>query len=661
MEDKDKTKDELIEEMSQLMWKFQICDAKERRSHKETKSLLISTLESTADGILVVDMEGKITFYNHTFVDLWRIPMSLLSMKDDSALLSYVIEQLSKPEEFIAKVKELYANPSETSYDVIEFKDGRIFERYSQPQQLDSEIIGRVWSFHDITAAKQAECKLKKSEKKYRRLVELHHAGICVFDRDGLAIYVNPAMAEMLGFTAEELIGHRPHEYMDEADVAMVPEILKELRQGKKEQLEFRFYKKDGTKLYTMVDLSPMFDESGQYEGAIAGIIDITEKRLVELELRHAQRMESIGQLAGGVAHDFNNIISSVLNYVYLIKRKINDLTPEELQDFVDEIQASAERASKLTKSLLVFSRKHAFEFTTLNLADIIDGMRVLLINLIGGDIELELNISSNEVYIHADVNQIEMLIMNLAANARDAMAGGGKLGITLQKVEPDERFFKLISVEKTQEYALLTVSDTGEGMDNRTMAKIFDPFFTTKEVGKGTGLGLSTVYGVVKQHKGYIDVKSELNKGTTFSIYIPITDNYIKNENALTNCDDERGNGCILVAEDDESLRKVTARVLMRAGYQVTIAADGEEAVKLYSENNIDLVVMDIIMPKMNGKAAYDKIISINKDAKVIFVSGYTDVYLESKLIKEEQFNYITKPLDVIKLLAMIKEIIGR
>ncbi|KWT91959.1 PAS domain-containing hybrid sensor histidine kinase/response regulator [Candidatus Magnetominusculus xianensis] len=653
----DKTKDE-IAELKQLL---EQCRRAEQKRHKETKSLLISALESTADGILVVDRKGNVTYYNQKFVDMWQIPDSLLSTKDDAKILSYVLGQLSEPEAFIMKVNELYDKPSESSFDTIEFKDGKIFERYSQSQIMDDDILGRVWSFRDITKAIAAQRKLLKSEKRYRQLVELHHAGICVFDKDDYSIYVNPAMAEMLGYTAGELIGHKPQEFVDESDALLIQEIKETLRAGKMEQRDLKFIKKDGAKLYTMVDLSPIFNDSGVYEGAIAGVIDVSEKRLIEQELRHAQKMESIGQLAGGIAHDFNNIISSVINYVYLIKRKINDITSEELHDFVDEIQASAERASNLTKNLLVFSRKHAFEFNTVNLVHIINGMKVLLINLIGDDIELELSMPDSELHIYADVNQIEMMLMNLAANARDAMVDGGKLGITVQKVKSNERFMKFASVEHTQDYVLLSISDTGMGMANETMIKIFDPFFTTKEVGKGTGLGLSTVYGVVKQHKGYIEVKSELNKGTTFLIYLPLTDNFITNENAVTICDVQHGKGRILIAEDDESLRKVTTRVLTRAGYDVITAGDGEEVVKLYAENTVDLIIMDIIMPKMNGKAAYDKIIAINKDAKVIFVSGYTDVYLENKQIKDENFNYITKPIDVVKLLSVIREVLSK
>ncbi|MBF0555399.1 MAG: PAS domain S-box protein [Nitrospirae bacterium] len=636
------------------------CNYVERYLHDKTKSLLTATLESTADGILVVDMRGRITYYNQKFVDIWHIPDSLLSTKDDDTVLSYAIEQLSEPELFIAKVKELYSNPSESSFDTIELKDGRIFERYSQPQKMDDEIVGRVWSFRNVTIRKAAERSLKISEKRYRQLVELHHAGIWVINNEGYTTYVNPAMAEMMGYTAEEMIGHKAQEYTDAEEKRLFVENIIKMRDGNKDILEFKLNRKDGSKIYTTVEASPIINEEGVCEGAIAGVIDITEKRLVEQDLRHSQKMESIGQLAGGVAHDFNNIISSIINYVYLIKRRITDISHEELEDFVDEIRTSAERAANLTKSLLVFSRKHVFEFNTVNLVDIVSRMKILLTNLIGEDIELEISLSGDDLPIYGDGNQIEMMLMNLAANARDAMVSGGKLAISLKKVKSNKNFIKLQSVQKSQGYALLRVTDTGTGMDGEIIKNIFDPFFTTKEVGKGTGLGLSTVYGIVKQHKGYIDVNSELNKGTTFSIYIPLTDNFITNAESLSRCEPDCGKGRILVAEDDETLRNVTSQLLTRAGYEVITAANGEEVVKLYSENNADLIIMDIIMPKMNGKAAYDKIIKINKDAKVLFVSGYTDVYLENKLIKDAQFNYITKPIDVGKLLTMIKEMIN-
>ncbi|WP_420266579.1 PAS domain-containing hybrid sensor histidine kinase/response regulator [Candidatus Magnetominusculus dajiuhuensis] len=660
MEDEDKTKDQLINELCLMREMLEQCNYAERYLHDRTRSLLTATLESTADGILVVDIEGRITYYNQKFVDMWKIPVPLLQTKDDALVLSYAIEQLSTPDEFIKKVNELYKNPSETSFDVVELKNGSIFERYSQPQKMEDKILGRVWSFRDITMAKASERKLKKSEKRYRQLVELHHAGIWVADKDGCTTYVNPAMAAMMGYTAEEMIGHKTEKFMDDEDKQIFIANTNKLRDGIIEQVETKLNRKDGSKLYIKVEPSPIFNEEGAYEGVIGGIIDISARKLVEQELRHAQKMESIGQLAGGVAHDFNNIISSIINYVYLIKRKISDITKEELQDFVDEIRASAERAANLTKSLLVFSRKHVFEFHTVNLVDIVNRMKLLLVNLIGEDIELEISLSGDDLPIYGDGNQIEMMLMNLAANARDAMVSGGKLAISLKKVKSNKNFIKLQSVQKSQGYALLRVTDTGTGMDGEIIKNIFDPFFTTKEVGKGTGLGLSTVYGIVKQHKGYIDVNSELNKGTTFSIYIPLIDNFITNAESLSRCEPDCGKGRILVAEDDETLRNVTSQLLTRAGYEVITAADGEEVVKLYSENNADLIIMDIIMPKMNGKAAYDKIIKMNKDAKVLFVSGYTDVYLENKLIKDAQFNYITKPIDVGKLLTMIKEMIN-
>ncbi|QWR77971.1 PAS domain-containing hybrid sensor histidine kinase/response regulator [Candidatus Magnetomonas plexicatena] len=661
MENKDKTKEQLIDRVAELEHLLDKCRKEEQHSHKKTKSLLISALESTTDGILVVGRKGNVTYFNQKFVEMWQIPDSLLSTKDDTKLISYTLEQLSEPEEFLKKVNTLYDNPLESSFDTIEFKNGRIFERFSQPQKMDDDIIGRVWSFRDVTIHKSAQRKLQSSEKRYRRLVELHHAGICVFDKDGSAVYVNPAMANMLGYNAEEIIGHKAQEFLEESDIPLLVDVRKRLREGKHENLEFKFTKKDGTKLYTMADLSPMFDEFGVYEGTTAGVVDITEKRFIEQELRHSQKMESIGQLAGGVAHDFNNIISSIINYVYLIKRKLNDITKDELKDFVDEIQASADRASNLTKSLLVFSRKHAFEFNTVNLTEIVSNLKDFLINLIGEDIELNIGINEKDLPIYGDRNQIEMMLINLAANARDAIGNCGKLNINLRRVKSDEKFINLMSVEKTKEYALLSVADTGTGMDTEILKNIFDPFFTTKEVGKGTGLGLSTVYGIVKQHKGYIDVQSELGIGTTFSIYLPLTDNFITDAEPLLSGETEyeHGRGLILLAEDDESLREITSRVLTRVGYQVITAGDGQEAVNLYSEHKVDLIIMDIIMPKMNGKAAYDSIIKMNKDAKVIFVSGYTDVFLEDKLIKEEEFNYITKPISTVKLLSKVKEMI--
>jgi nitrogen-specific signal transduction histidine kinase/CheY-like chemotaxis protein len=403
-----------------------------------------------------------------------------------------------------------------------------------------------------------------------------------------------------------------------------------------------------------------MKDASGNLYAVIQTISNITEKRNLEDQLRHIQKMEAIGTLAGGIAHDFNNLLNVILGYGGLMQMRIKPDDP--LAQQLKEILAAGERATHLTKGLLTFSRKQVMEVKVVNLNEIIDGFKKMLARIIGEDIELRISKADEDLIIKADIVQIEQVLMNLAANARDAMQKGGILAIHTEAVQIDKEFIKAHGYGEPYKYALITVSDTGTGMDEKTCGRIFEPYFTTKELGRGTGLGLSIVYGIVKQHNGYINCYSEYGRGTTFRIYLPLVKETAEGIEAAETALPAGGDETILLAEDDPNVRKFLKDVLEGFGYIVIEAVDGEEAVKRFREykDAIKLLLFDIIMPKKNGKDAYEDIKGIRHDIKALFLSGYARDIIQ-KFGIENGIEFISKPVSSVELLRKVREVLDK
>lgn len=381
------------------------------------------------------------------------------------------------------------------------------------------------------------------------------------------------------------------------------------------------------------------------------------EKQNLEEQLRHAQKMEAIGTLSGGVAHDFNNILSAIIGYASLLK--IDMEGDNRSTHYVDQILASSERAAHLTQGLLAFSRKQVLNPKAANLNEIVRRVQNLLMRVIGEDIELRTNLSDKDLTILADSGQIEQILMNLATNARDSMPDGGLLSIETARVELPEHFVNAGVNGKTGEYALLTVSDTGEGIDEEIRERIFEPFFTTKEVGKGTGLGLSIVYGIIKQHSGHVAVESTPKKGTTFKIYFPLIGSAVDELRVSAPAPVRGGTETVLVAEDEAEVRTLTKSVLEGFGYRVIEAVDGDDAIQKFldSDGTVRLLLFDVVMPKRNGKDAYTEIRKMRPDIKVLFTSGYAADVINKKGTVEEGFNLITKPVSPKELLIRVRE----
>jgi len=404
----------------------------------------------------------------------------------------------------------------------------------------------------------------------------------------------------------------------------------------------------------------PICDESGKVESVIEVIRDITEHRKLEEQLRQAQKMESIGTLAGGIAHDFNNILTAIVGFGYITL--VNMGPDDPLRQNIEHMLEGADRAAHLTKDLLLFSRKQVSENRPVDLNEIIGNVEKFLVRVIGEDIVCRVSLHTEPMIVYADTHQLEQVLLNLATNARDAMAKGGDLIISVEQISLGDDFADMHGYGKPGRYALLTISDTGAGMDEETRQKIFVPFFTTKEVGKGTGLGLAVVYGIIKQHEGFINVYSEPGSGTSFKIYLPlISSDVLEEEITYEKESPTQGTETILLAEDDESVRELVSTVLEQQGYTVIQAVDGKDAVKKFKENRetIHLLLSDLIMPKMHGKEAYDEMKIWRPELKAIFASGYAPDIIRQKMLLESSVVLIHKPILPYALLKKVRSVL--
>jgi len=498
-------------------------------------AFLTAQVDSSMDGILVVDSQGKKMLQNQRMNELWKIPAPIADNPDDRFQLEFVANRAKNPGQFAERINYLNAHPDEVSRDEIELLDGTILDRYS----------------------------------------------------------------------------------------------------------------------------SPVRDKAGRYYGRIWTFRDITEQRKLEMQFRQAQKMEAFGQLAGGVAHDFNNILAVVQLQAGLLKSGHN-LTPEQIE-FAGYIEKAAERGANLTHQLLFFSRKQMMQPQNLKLEDIISNITKMLGRTLGDHIQLQFKFSEEPLYVYADRGMVDQIVLNLTVNARDAMPKGGKIIVETAAADFDEVSASRTPQARPGAFVCLSVKDSGSGIAPEIMPRIFEPFFTTKEVGKGTGLGLATVFGIVQQHKGWINVESKVGKGTTFRVYLP---RIAKGSDTRffwsTMAAVRGGSETILLVEDESSLRRALRATLSSFGYRVLESASGAEALEVWQQNagEIRLLITDMMMPGgMAGRELADQILKQKPDLKVIYTSGYTREAESKELALEEGFNFLTKPFDAQKLARAIRK----
>ena len=505
---------------------------------------------------------------------------------------------------------------------------------------------------HDITDRKRVEEELNRQSEAMAASVD----GMAILDNNQEYIYLNDAHASIYGYESPgELLGKSWRIlYNDDELKRFEKEIMPRFSEEGRWRGESVGRKKDGSKFYQDVSLTALKDV-----GLICVVRDITERKRLESQLRQSQKMESIGTLAGGIAHDFNNILTSLMGSASIMQVKMDKDNP--LRRYVDQILSASQKAADLAKSLLTFSRQQSVTLAPLDINNTINTTQKLLKRLLTEDIELRTSLTEHKTVVMADKSQMDQILFNLATNARDAMPKGGTLAVETDVVVIDTNFIKAHGFGETGRYVLISISDTGIGMDKTTLEKIFDPFFTTKEPGKGTGLGLPTVYGIVKQHNGYITVYSEQGMGTTFRIYLPGTETKTREEQDTT-LPVPKGSETILIAEDNEDARHFMQDALQEYGYKTIEAVDGEDAIDKFRQNkDIDLIIVDSVMPKKNGREVFEKTHEMNPRIKVLFISGYTRDVVLDKGIEDGELDFIAKPLSLNEFLRKVREVLDR
>ena len=655
---------------------------------QKSEMQLRSTLEATADGILAVDNSGKVTLANRRFAELWRIPQTLMERKDDQALLNFVLEQLTDPDAFLNKVKSLYGSDA-VAMDTLDFKDGRVFERYSFPMNMDGVVVGRVWSFRDITERRQTEEALRESKDQFRKVVENSPLSMALVNSDGVIEYINLKAIETFGYLPQDIPdmdrwwvqAYPDKTYRDEVIAQWMGLVGEALAHNHEiEQREYRVTCKNGSVKVAAIfgvwiadkvlvifdDITERKQAEMELEKYRTQLEKLVEQRTKELsllndQLRQSQKLEAVGILAGGIAHEFSNILSTMKGSMYLIDKKLPKDSP--VMKYAEQILASINKANTLSQGLLTFSRKQAISLKPVHFNEIIHNLGKMLIQLIGEDIELEIMLSDKNATVMADKNQIEQVLVNLTTNARDAMPDGGRLIIVTDIMKMDEDFKKQHGYGVPGEYVVLTISDSGTGMEEAISGKIFEPFFTTKAVGKGSGLGLAVTYGIVKQHNGFIDVESVYGKGTTFRIYFPTVEAEVSQPGGQDRPEAIGGTETVLLAEDDEDARATMSEMLRITGYTVLEAKDGEEAIRMFMENKdrVQLVFVDVRMPKKNGRVVYEKIKGKHPQTKFLFISGYTADIMDSLGVSEGGINFISKAALPDEILRKIREVLDQ
>ncbi|MEI6215371.1 MAG: PAS domain S-box protein [Desulfuromonadales bacterium] len=541
-------------------------------------------------------------------------------------------------------------------------KDGTVFTVNITGGAINPNDLsaGSIWIFEDITERRKVEDNLRKMS----RAVEQSPATIIITDLRGTIEFVNPKFTELTGYSAEEAVGQNPRILRSGQTP---PEVYKKLwstiSSGKVWEGEFLNRSKDGTLFWEHATISPLRDANGAITHYLAIKEDITEKKHIMDQLLQSQKLESIGQLAGGLAHDFNNILSIISGYAYLMR--LESRSGRDQADNIEKIEAASARGAELTQGLLAFSRKQVLNQRHQNLNPLISNTGSFILRLIGENIELSLSMKDDPLLVYIDPGQIEQALLNLATNARDAMPDGGVLRFTSAAGVIDEKFIRTHGFGQIGSYAVISVADSGCGMDEQTLKQIFEPFFTTKGVGKGTGLGMAMVMGIVKQHNGFIDVRSAVGAGTTFDIYLPLVDKADDTPESRRSGDyvPERGEGTILVAEDEHSVRDYMEKLLTMLGYTVVLAEDGQDAVEKFAllKDEIQLVIFDMVMPRKSGKEAWNEIRQIDSSIKVIYVSGYAEDIIERQGGLGPDEVLIRKPVIPRELLGMVKEMIRK
>jgi two-component system NtrC family sensor kinase len=638
---------------------------KTEKSLQESEEKYLLLLNSTAEAIYGLDLEGDCTFCNPACLRLlgYGAPKDLLGKNMHDLMHHTQADGSAYPRqdcEIYVAVRE--GRASHVTHEVLWRADGTSFqaEYWSYPMYKTGELVGAVVTFLDISDRKRAEQALRQSEEKYRELFEHATYGIFRSRLDGALLDVNPALVAMLGYSSKEELLTRNLS----RDIYEVPADRRSILDsfgpsGRVSGRDVNWKRKDGKIIVVRISGGAFRRQDGSFSHFEVIVEDITERRSLEAQFRQAQKMEAVGLLAGGISHDYNNLLGVILGNADLLL----ETTPTGVQQhYAEQIKKATRRAAELTRQLLAFSRKQILYPVILDLNTVVRDVGKILQRLIGEDVQIVTDLETSLDSTRADRGQIEQILMNLATNARDAMPNGGKFTIRTGNAELGPDDVALHPYAELGRYVRLSVNDTGVGMTDAIRRRVFEPFFTTKAEGRGTGLGLATVYGIVKQSTGYIWVSSAPGAGTTFDIYLPRVDE--KAPPLVTGLEERseypRGTETILLLEDEESLRQVTCECLTASGYNVLQAGRGNHAIDVAEQYKgpIALIVSDVVLPDMSGPSVATKVRALHPEAKVLYVSGYAEVPAAQQLIAEGAI-LLQKPLSRGDLLRKVDEML--
>ena len=493
----------------------------------------------------------------------------------------------------------------------------------------------------------------------FRDVIDSLPVCVMLLGPDGSVREINPAGLFMVEADSFDRIRDKPFQHIVAPEFrSSFQSLVRKAAEGESESLEYQITGLRGTRRWLDTDAIPFRDSEGTVIAILAVTRDTTERVHREGKTRYDQKMEAISTLTSGIAHDFNNILTTIIGYANVIRMKLSESDP--LRPLAAQILAASERASGLTKGLLAFGSKQILSLKPVDINETVRRAVGSFSREAGDAITVELKLTDTALTIMADEGQIEQSLMNLLVNAREAMPSGGTVSISTDTLELEDTFISIHGYGTKGTYAVVAITDTGSGMDAQTKKKAFEPFFTTKDPGKGPGLGLATVYGSIKSHRGFVNVYSEPGIGSTFRVYLPLSGVRISDAAAASLLPE--GNGeTVLIAEDEASIRKITASILEQFGYHVIVAADGEEAIRLFRKHSgiIHLVMLDVIMPGKDGKAVYDEIKRLRQNTCVLFTSGYTADIVHSKGLLDSGVPFISKPVSPRDLLRKIREVL--
>lgn len=636
-------------------------DVTSRNEAERRMEIASAALEAAANAVVITDSRGVISWTNAAFTRMSGYSREEITGKTLRVLKSGVHDN--------AFYRDLWATIRAGNVwqgEVVNRrKDGKLYTEemtITPVRSAEDHPTHFIAIKQDITARKDAEAALRNTEEKYRAFFENSLLGSFQSTPDGVFLTMNRALAEMYGYAsvAEALakVGDLKELWAEPERCRKAMAIVE--MQGEIRDFQAETYRKDGTKIWVSVNVRCAYGRNGEpicHEGIVE---NISARKILEKQLQQAQKMEAVGRLAGGVAHDFNNMLSIISGYSELLEASVS-ITPSALH-YVEEIHGAAKRAASLTQQLLAFSRKQIIQPRMADLNKVFLEIGNMLRRLIGDDIEIALDLWPSEVIVNADPGQLQQVLMNLAINARDAMPKGGKLTVTTAICKLDSAYVSLHPDVVPGNYALMAVQDTGCGMDSETLSHLFEPFFTTKELGKGTGLGLSIIYGIVKQSEGYIWAYSEPGQGTCFKIYLPLRSAAAEIVLAPQAVTSVHGTETILLVEDDSGLRHLIAQYLRGLGYTVLEAAEGRGALDRAAKHvsNVDALLTDIMMPGMGGRELANHMTEMYPSLKIVYMSGYThDSSVQSRTLHESEA-FLMKPFSVKELAVKLRQVIS-